>query len=138
MTRRGISLSDLSPRHQAEVSAQLHGPRVIEAKPAERRIRQDHRPKMNKLESAYNDLLLTQYQATDVLAQAVRLELANNQWYKPDFYIPYEKRFFEVKGPKSFRGGFENLKSAARIHRWANFVLVWRKDGQWYSQEVLP
>ena len=35
---------------------------------------------------------------------------------------------YEVKGPKVFRGGFENLKVAARVHPWVKFYLVW-EDG---------
>jgi hypothetical protein len=81
------------------------------------------------------------------------LELANGIWYKPDFFVPgssyissevgslaYPEQSiaWEVKGPHAFRGGMENLKVAARVHPWCRFYLVWKLDGMWKEQEVLP
>lgn len=101
------------------------------------RIRQS-RDKLNKLESAYQDYATVEHRGHQVLAQAIRLRLGNGVWYKPDFFIPHLSLFIEVKGPKAFRGGFENLKVAAGLHTWAKFRLVWREKGQWFAQAILP
>jgi hypothetical protein len=91
--------------------------------------------------------------ARAMVAQAVRIELARGIWYKPDFFLPHaawrlvdgEKQgyciAYECKGPKVFRGGFENLKMAARVHgAWIKFYLVWEdinQVGGWARQEIL-
>lgn len=121
-----------------------------------KRLRQDSKPRMNKLEERfYLEKLMLDYREETVLIQAVRLELARGIWYKPDFFLPAAfSRMpsgagsgrhrgaiaYEVKGPKVFRGGFENLKVAARVHTWCRFFLVWQDedDGSWQRQEVLP
>ena len=117
----------------------------IVAKPP-RRIRQSSKPRLNKLETEFLGILKERfYPATcSIRNQAMRFELANGLWYKPDFvvFFPHEERLpccFEVKGPKSWRGGFENLKMAARA--WPMFVwtLVWKiGPGEWKEQTVLP
>lgn len=148
-SRRGLSLADISPKflakHREEIERQLQRPKTIaiapapeiEAAPAERRIRQS-RAGLNKLETAYQDVLRFEHGAENVKAQSIRLLLANGLWYKPDFYIPKLGLMIEVKGPRAFRGGFENLKMAARAHPNFKFRLVWRVSGQWKFQEVLP
>lgn len=108
-----------------------------------KRLRQDTKPLMNKLETRfYEEMLLDRFGKDDVKIQAIRLELALSIWYKPDFFIPAihdgNALAFEVKGPKAFRGGFENLKVAARVHQWINFRLVWWADGEWHEQQILP
>ena len=44
----------------------------------------------------------------------------------------------EVKGPHAFRRGFENLKMAAHKYPWIKWVLVWKENGEWREQTVLP
>jgi len=126
LAKEGIAV----PAAPVEIAAGTNG-----VKP---RLRQSSEAEMNKLELAYSDQLRVLFPGVEVLAQRVRLWLGNGVWYKPDFFIPGERLFIEVKGPHSFRGGFENLKIAASTHRWAKFRLVWRVKGQWYKQEMLP
>lgn len=110
----------------------------------QRRIRQSHKPLMNKLESEWNTELLARF--TVVYPQALRFMLGNGIWYKPDFVafpvglesMDYRPRAFEVKGPHAFRGGLENLKVAATMYRQIKWTLVWKEDGQWKEQLVLP
>jgi hypothetical protein len=141
-----ISLADIHPRYLPQIEQQLRQPAAkiglavvphVEAAPKERRIRQSS-AKLNKLESDYQEVLRMRHGAENVQSQSVRLWLSNGGWYKPDFFVPGEMLFIEVKGPHAFRGGFENLKRAASTHRWAKFRLVWRVSGQWKFQEVLP
>jgi len=100
-----------------------------------RRIRQSHKPLMNKLEQEYHDTFLRGHQ---VHIQSIRFKLANGIWYKPDFVSAYGRKCIEVKGPHAFRGGFENLKVAASQYPWIKWVLVWKEDGQWQEQVILP
>lgn len=127
-----------SPAFRA-ANAHLLGAPVATPAPAVAgtRVRQS-RDKLNKLESAYQDYATVEHRGHQVLAQTIRLRLGNGVWYKPDFFIPHLSLFIEVKGPKAFRGGFENLKVAAGLHTWAKFRLVWREKGQWFAQEILP
>ena len=109
-----------------------------------KRLRQSAAPVLNKLETRFHGHLLATYEPDKVYAQAVRVELARGHWYKADFYVaPHDlctnPTFFEVKGPHAYRGGFENLKVAARVHKWAKFFLVWEDEsGRWQRQEILP
>lgn len=106
-----------------------------------KRIRQSAKPVLNALESRYHTYFIHTYPDRVIFPQAVRVELARGIWFKPDFFCPTiigRPTFFEVKGPKAFRGGFENLKVAARVHSWASFFLVWEDDARvWQQQEIL-
>lgn len=116
---------------------------VASACPKKRRIRQDHKPLMNKLEDEFASYMeMSMYGehgiACVLVVQALRFRLANGLWYKPDFFWPNRLRAYEVKGPHSFRGGFENLKMAAHQYPWIKWILVWKEDGQWQEQTILP
>jgi len=140
--------ADLPTRYQNQIAAQIYKPgdhvlfqskeMVCIGTGTAKRVRQSAKPLLNKLESEYQDVLLTAYDSTEILAQSVRLKLGNGVWYKPDFWLPSDQRFIEVKGPHAFRGGLENLKVAASVHRWATFRLVWKQNGEWQEQEILP
>lgn len=105
-----------------------------------KRIRQSSKPRLNNLETEWRDWLLKIYRAYEITSQAIRLELGNGIWYKPDFVVFDDGsiRVYEVKGPHAFRGGLENLKVAASKYLMMDFFLVWKEDGQWKLQEVLP
>ena len=106
-----------------------------------KRLRQDTKPLLNKLEAEFQ-----RYEEARIgeklLPQALRFRLGNGIWYKPDFLrvrgISGRLMLYEVKGPHSFRGGFENLKVAAGLYRDMDWRLVWKQSGQWQTQDVLP
>ena len=105
------------------------------------RIRQNTKPLLNNLESEYPEQVRAYPGFRNVRCQALRFRLANGIWYKPDITCVNmwsQVIAFEVKGPHAFRGGFENLKMAADQYREIEWVLVWKEDGQWTSQQVLP
>lgn len=108
-----------------------------EAAPKERRLRQAA-IKLNGLETAYQDVLHAKYGPADVVAQSIRVRLGSGAWFKADFFVKSELLFVECKGPHAFRGGFEFLKIAASIHTWAKFQLVWKNNGEWMWQDILP
>ena len=165
-----ISAADLPARYQKQLADQLYPPFKGPAKtmgsatpeinvdilrkqfasnlPAatKKRLRQSSKPLMNKLESEFMDWLVrTGTPKENIFPQAMRLEISNGHWYKPDFFVtPTESDewpqgwFYECKGPHSFRGGFENVKDAARRFKHFKFILVWLDDGRWQEQIVLP
>jgi hypothetical protein len=103
-----------------------------------KRIRQS-RDKLNVLETRWQAQLSVMYGTAPIFAQAVRFRLANGIWYKPDFVVALAQwHCYEVKGPKSWRGGFENLKVAATQYPSLCWILVWEQDGEWHDQQVLP
>lgn len=106
-----------------------------------KRIRQDQKPLLNKLELSFYAWLLARFNGNETLrAQSKRFKLGNGIWYKPDFTVIENGRehSYEVKGKHAFRGGFENLKVAASIYPEIWWRLVWREDGHWKEQAVLP
>ncbi len=117
--------------------------RPIANAPKPKRIRQSSKPLMNKLETQWYDWLRYVYQPPSftIKIQAMRFKLGNGIWYKPDFTVWGFKDgpiAYEVKGPHAFRGGLENLKVAAGLYPEITWKLVWRENGQWCEQMVLP
>lgn len=107
-----------------------------------KRIRQSSKPLLNKLESEFLEKIRTDDPKSVIYQQAMRFRLGNGIWYKPDFLvfrnIPGLRPWaVEVKGPKSWRGGFENLKVAAGLYKDFRWVLTWKENGEWKDQEVL-
>lgn len=142
-----ISAADLPRRYQDQVAQQLGKapPAVVTSTvvAAKGRVRQSSKPLLNKLETDFQSFLATKYLEEDIFPQAVRLELARGHWFKPDFLLldtmtGLRPTFYEVKGPHAFRGGFENLKVAARRYQFFKFILVWRDEGVWKEQHILP
>jgi hypothetical protein len=117
-----------------------------------KRLRQSTKPLMNKLEQEFKDYMEDQLchaygdSYCELLPQALRFRLGNGIWYKPDFifvnplyHTPKIKLLaYEVKGPKSWRGGFENLKIAATLYEWVEWILVWKDNALWRTQLVYP
>lgn len=102
------------------------------------RLKQDHKPLVNKLEAQFWQILKVRYPENGILVQALRFRLGNGIWYKPDFALLGPRiTLYEVKGPHAFRGGFENLKVAASLYPMFDWRLVW-KDGPWQEQQILP
>jgi hypothetical protein len=100
---------------------------------------------MNKLEMEFFNILKAQHPNAYIRPQARRYKLGNGIWYKPDFTAhihpgdgSMQETAWEVKGPHSFRGGFENLKVAAALWPEVEWILVWKVKGQWQQQAVLP
>ena len=114
----------------------------VEVVPPSRRLRQDHKPLMNKLEQEWFNLLEASGWMANLRAQAKRYKLCNGCWYKPDATgndtRDGRETAYEIKGPHAFRGGFEFLKMAA--HEWpeVKWILVWKDRGEWRQQTILP
>lgn len=130
--RRLNGLSTPSPSSEAA---------KVNTAPAKTRIRQHKATKMNALESRFFDYLRFTYPGVIIRSQAKSYRLANGINYRPDFTAIIEGRemAWETKGPKAFRGGFENLKVAADRYREITWTLAWEEGGhgQWRFQTVL-
>ena len=142
------TLSDLSPRYQTQVAAQLASvahPRTVKIEPVEpqqKRIRQSGRAP-SKLELAFAEYLAEAYPRAKIYAQAVTLKIANGCRYCPDFFVAggpsYDVEAYEVKGPHAWDDSIVKLKVAASAYPWITFRLVSRdKRGAWRIEGVLP
>lgn len=145
-TSRGKTLCEVFA-----AAAQKSDAFVRDPSKAKKRIRQDAKPLMNKLESEWCEMLKRHAVETgwegghkgyvfNIRVQAKRYRLGNGIWYKPDFTgtVDLRETAWEVKGPHAFRGGFENLKVAASAYPEIKWVLAWKEQGRWLTQEVLP
>lgn len=93
---------------------------------------------LNKLERAWL-LTMRARRLENIGIQNITLKLADRCRYTPDFsaIVNGEFTFFETKG--FFRDDAKvKIKSAARIFRWAKFVLVEKKKGQWVETSINP
>lgn len=107
------------------------------------RLRQSHRPLMNRLETRFREHLRRLEPAWVIRVQAKRFRLANGLWYKPDFTATPTnhtgpEQAWEVKGPHAFRGGYENLKMAATQYPEIVWTLVWWENNDWKEQLIAP
>lgn len=114
--------------------------RVLTDHKPPRRIRQSTKPLLNKLEQEWYSRQCAFFPSRTFYMQSIRFKLANGIWYKPDAvsidFLP--PTCWEIKGPHAFRGGFENLKVAAHQYPNIHWILVWKENGKWQEQEVLP
>lgn len=132
-------LKRVCPRpEELEVSAKPN-PEYVPAR--KKRVRQDSKPLLNKLEAEFLAKWNREHSLnSSLLSQALRFRLANGLWYKPDFVWLHHSPIiaYEIKGPHAHRGGFENLKMAASVYPHIVWVLWWKERGQWQEQKVLP
>lgn len=119
---------------------------LIEAltKPKEKepkRVRQNSKPLLNKLETEYSWLL--GHWGEHVHAQSITLKLANGVRYTPDFFSlssvgSGRPKAWEVKGKHAWEDSLLKIKFAAKEYPEIKFLLVWKEKGKWCQQEVLP
>ena len=107
-----------------------------------RRIRQSTAPVMNKLESRFAMHLNALNPGVRIVAQGMRVQIANGAWFKVDFYMPALKIAHEVKGPRVMKNQQSRqllaLKVAAKEWPEIQWFLNWYEGGEWFQQEVLP
>lgn len=124
----------------------LYGPpaAVIQA-PTATRIRQQSKPPLNKLELEWlGHLKLSP--TLRVRIQALTFKLANGVKYTPDFvttHLDMERRCsvitgWEVKGKHAWDDAIVKIKIAA--HEWPEITwkMVWKENGNWKQQTILP
>lgn len=110
------------------------------------RIRQSNKPLMNKLEEEFYGRIRNLYpNYPPVRPQGKTYRLANGVRLTPDFSCstwPSEtgmrETCWEVKGPRAWEDSLIKLKMAATAWPEVRWLLVWKQDGAWMEQEILP
>ena len=137
--RPGEPLYPEDARRRALAEIQITTGGIV--KPTPKRIRQSSKPKSNKLESDYGNLLKAMFPSNEVLEQAVTFRLANGVRYTPDWVMLAEVDglyCYEIKGRKSWDDSIVKLKVAASTYPKVHWYLCDKPDGSWREQEVLP
>lgn len=98
------------------------------------------RTKMNKTEQAWADQLELAKRAGDVLDykfEAVKLRLADNTFYTPDFFVVLADTTIRVDEVKGFwrDDARVKIKVAAEQFPWLRFQAVSRKKKQWRTEQ---
>jgi len=144
VTGRNLEISEATRKRNPElygvksITVTNYSPVKKEAK----RIRQDEKPLLNKLESQWLHILKIKYPDVEIRAQSWRVRIANGSWFKVDFCALINGRWtaWECKGPKQGKNvarGTLALKCAAGIYSEVDWILVWKEDGKWQEQKVL-
>lgn len=115
---------------------------TVIAKP-KKRLRQSSKPVLNGLETAWRDVLRATLPGTAIREQARRYKIANGSWYRPDLtaIVAGQETAWECKGPKEMRGvakGTMTIKVAAHLWPEVRWILVYKRDGQWVTETILP
>lgn len=141
VTGRELQLSSgvkkLNPHLYPPQEPTFGQPPVIPTK----RIRQRTQPLSNKLETEFGDYLHgLNWNGAPIYEQAITLRLANGLRYTVDWIVFRDIGTFcyEVKGPKAWDDAIAKIKMAASVYRMWRWFLVWKQDGRWAFQEVLP
>lgn len=145
-------LKQLCPSPPDDKSSEVLSAASI-SQPKRRRIKQDHKPMLNQLETAWLEKLKQDFPRETFRFQDRRYKLANGVWYKPDITcaqhewpeeldrdVRWRETCWECKGNKgkNIDRGIVMLKVAAACWPEVRWVLVWRNDEGWNEQEVLP
>lgn len=106
------------------------------------RVRQETKPRLNKLESDWLAVLRVTYPGVTIHSQSWRVEIASGAWYKVDHCAVIDGRWtaWECKGPSKTKGcakGLLALKVAAKEFPEVHWILVWREDGHWKQQTIV-
>ena len=138
----GPGVKKLNPKLWPEGQYNPIHPELPETIPMpKKRIRQSSKPLSNKLETEFGDYLHSlNWNGAPIYEQAITLRLANGLRFTVDWIVFRDIGTFcyEVKGPKAWDDAIAKLKMAASVYRMWRWFLVWKQDGQWAFQEVLP
>lgn len=135
-----------TPQQVAEFNAR-HKPKLkqdVAPEPVEFKAVLTVRPtsdeaKLNKTERDYLEFLRNRSYAF-VGTQCLTLKLGDDCRYTPDFVTVGHYGELEFREVKGFMrdDALVKLKTAARMFRWARFILVRKQQGKWEEQEIKP
>ena len=115
---------------------------IFPAKVKQPEMLRQNKTGLNKLETEYFQILKAQF-GESVHAQLITFKLANGCRYTPDFIVWNDTTenlriiAYEVKGFMRDDAAVK-IKVAAGIMRHVDFRLVWKQDGRWLEQRILP
>lgn len=101
-----------------------------------KRIRQSDKPLLNKTESEFQRILLLSN--PEAVAQSIRFKLSTGLHYTPDFFSLAKLTAWEVKGKHAWEDSLVKLRMAAKVWTSVKWFLVWKENGSWQSQLVVP
>lgn len=103
------------------------------------------KPRMNKTEASFFEILRRRYDPRDIFPFGLTLELAYRCKYTPDFSVIQLGAggycivtCYEVKGAHVFEDSWIKLKVAARTFSNFKFVLAQYKKGEWTETVISP
>lgn len=148
MTTREIYERDRlkHPERYDDLREGVSAPKIFVPIKTVKRIRQDTKPLMNKLEREWFGIINAQFpNYPRPRAQAITLKLANGVRYTPDFFAflwpvdaqPSSPTAWELKGKHVWDDAIVKLKVAATTFPEIRFLLVWKDHGDWHQQPVL-
>ena len=85
----------------------------------------------NKTETEFETWFKFQHPSLTILYEPIKLRIDRTCWYLPDFYVPEQQAFIEVKGPYLYPDALIKYKAARAIHAWAKFSMWQKKKGIW-------
>jgi hypothetical protein len=93
---------------------------------------------LNKLETEYLQILRAQF-GDCVSSQSLTVKIGNGCRYTPDFIVWNSHGCFayEVKGFMRDDAAVK-IKVAAKLFPLIEFRIVWKTDGRWMEQKILP
>lgn len=106
-----------------------------------KRIRQSSKPLSNQLETEFGKYLRSvNWSGSPIYEQCITVRLANGLRYTPDWIKLMDGKLYcyEVKGKHAWDDAIAKLKMAASLYRDWLWTLVWKEDGEWRMQAVLP
>ena len=108
--------------------------------PSKKRIRQQSKPLMNKLEQEAFFKINSEHPDWTIRHHCLTFTLANGVRYTPDICgIDPNGRVhcWEVKGPKIWDDAVVKIKVAASHWNEISWTLIWKEGGRWSGQPIL-
>ena len=93
-----------------------------------------HGVKMNKTEAAYYEILKREEEGSIILSQSVKLRLADNTWYTPDFLVFHRDGCdlaIEVKGGLIRDDAMVKFKIAREMYPIFRWKMMQKCKGEW-------
>lgn len=143
-------MSEIPAAHQVSESTRRRNPHLYGEQPKpkveapSKRFRQDTKPKMNKLESDYYNVLKLLHPGKTIHAQDKTYRIANGLRYTPDFTALLidengnaREHAWETKGKWVDGDSIPKIKMFKSVWPEIRVIFVWREGTAWREQEVL-
>ena len=124
----------------------LFGQVEVQAPTPRTRLRQSSKPLMNKLEQEWFDIVKRQHpNLPSPRPQAKTYRIGNGVRFTPDVTASIwpsdegaRETAWEVKGRRAWDDAIVKLKIAATTLPEVRWILVWKENGEWKEQIILP